>query len=152
MITMAQRIEQLRTQMSLSRPALAAALGFPRNSLEKFETGRQTPSKEQQEKLASYFGVSVFYLRCESDDPTRQETWMDAAYAQEERAAPAPRREPKPAVPSAPAGEEQGGLFNSLLGSKAFQDVVRNAVLDALRTPEGQDILTQAIRKELSRR
>lgn len=43
MVTMAQRIEALRTEKGLSRPALAAALGLPRLSIEKFETGRQTP-------------------------------------------------------------------------------------------------------------
>ena len=52
MVTMAQRIEALRTEKGLSRPALAAALGLPRLSIEKFETGRQTPSQEQQQKLA----------------------------------------------------------------------------------------------------
>ena len=65
MVTMAQRIEQLRTQAGLSRPALAEALGLPRTAIEKFETGRQTPGKDQQEKLASFFGVSGFYLRAE---------------------------------------------------------------------------------------
>ena len=48
---MAQRIEALRTEKGLSRPALAAARGLPRLSIEKFETGRQTPSQEQQQKL-----------------------------------------------------------------------------------------------------
>ena len=63
MITMAQRLEELRTQRGLSRPALAAALGLPRMSVEKFETGRQTPSQEQQAKMASYFGaVSYTHL------------------------------------------------------------------------------------------
>ena len=33
------------------RPGLSAALGLPKNAIEKFETGRQTPTKEQQEKL-----------------------------------------------------------------------------------------------------
>lgn len=56
MVTMAQRIEALRTEKGLSRPALAAALGLPRLSIEKFETGRQTPSQEQQQKLAGAFG------------------------------------------------------------------------------------------------
>ena len=60
MITMAQRIEALRTERGLSRPALSAALGFPKTAVEKFETGRQTPTQDQQDKLASYFGVSLF--------------------------------------------------------------------------------------------
>ena len=65
MVTMAKRLEELRTERNLSRPALAAALGFPRTAIEKFETGRQTPSQDQQEKMAAYFGVSLFYLRGE---------------------------------------------------------------------------------------
>ena len=63
MITLAQRIEALRTERNLRRPALSAALGFPKNAIEKFETGRQTPTQEQQDKIASFFGVSLFYLR-----------------------------------------------------------------------------------------
>ena len=55
MVTMQQRIEALRTEKGLSRPALAAALGLPKGSVDKFETGRQTPTKEQQEKMASFF-------------------------------------------------------------------------------------------------
>ena len=47
MVTMAKRLEELRTERNLSRPALAAALGFPRTAIEKFETGRQTPSQDQ---------------------------------------------------------------------------------------------------------
>ena len=61
MVTLAQRIEELRTARGLSRPALAAALGLPRTAIEKFETGRQTPTQDQQNKLASYFGVSLFF-------------------------------------------------------------------------------------------
>ena len=34
MVTIAQRIETLRVQKGLSRPALAAALGLPRMSVE----------------------------------------------------------------------------------------------------------------------
>ena len=74
MVTMAQRIEALRTEKGLSRPALAAALGLPRLSIEKFETGRQTPSQEQQQKLAGAFGVSLPYLRGETDDPTSMDS------------------------------------------------------------------------------
>ena len=71
MITMAQRIEALRVEKGLSRPQLSAALGLPKSAMEKFETGRQTPTQDQQKKLADYFGVSLFYLRGESDDRTR---------------------------------------------------------------------------------
>ena len=97
MVTMAQRIEALRTEAGLARVPASLELGFPKNAFEKFETGRQTPTKEQQEKLASYFGVSLFYLRGESNDRTRQEDWMSEGYsgADEEpvyRPAPAPKK------------------------------------------------------------
>jgi len=153
MVTMAQRIEALRTEQNLSRPALAQALGLPRTAIEKFETGRQTPTKEQQEKLAAFFGVSVFYLRSESDDRTTQRTWMDMAYAQEDAPASAyvPKKS-KPAPQPAASLGEGGTVFDAVLQSRSFQDLLRTAVLDALRSPEGQDLLIQAIRKELSRK
>ncbi len=152
MVSLSQRIEELRTERGLSRPALAAALHFPKNAVEKFETGRQTPSKEQQDQMAAFFGVSLFYLRGESNDRTRMETWMDGSFPDDEPA-PAPRKvsktAPQPSAQTAPS--EAGTLFDSFAGSKPFQDMLRAAVLDALRSPEGQSLLTQAIRKELSR-
>lgn len=151
MVTMAQRIEALRTEKGLSRPALSAALGFPKNAAEKFETGRLTPTREQQEKMANFFGVSIFYLKGESNDRTSQESWMDAAYQEDDTPAftPAPKRVAKPAAPS---GGEQGAVFSALLNNKAFQDMVRATVLDVLRSPEGQELLTRTVRKELDRR
>ena len=151
MITLAQRIEALRTERGLSRPALSQALGFPKNAAEKFDTGRQTPTREQQEKMAAFFGVSLFYLRGESNDRTRQETWMDGGFQDEEEPAPPPRRAARPVPQSGPAGQDQGTVFDAFLHSKAFQDMIRAAVQEALRSPEGQDILTQAVRKELAR-
>ena len=130
MVTMAQRIEALRTEQNLSRPALSAALGFPKNAAEKFETGRQTPSQEEG-----------------------QGTWLERAYAEEAPApAPAPRRPAAPVVvQSSGGGQEDGAVFNALLNSKSFQGVVRSAVLDVLRSPEGQALLRQAVRKELGK-
>ena len=152
MITMAQRIEELRGEKGLSRPALSAALGFPKNAVEKFETGRATPTREQQEKMASYFGVSIFYLKGESNDRTSQETWMDAAYKEEEPAsAPAPRRVPRPAAQPGRSGQEQNTVFDALLGSRALQDMVRTTVLEVLRSQEGQEIMARTVRKELDR-
>lgn len=112
MVTMAQRIEALRTEKGLSRPALAAALGLPRLSIEKFETGRQTPSQEQQQKLAGAFGVSLPYLRGETDDPTSMDNWLSA-----------------------------------LLKSDSFKALVRETVLDVLKSPEGQALLAKAAKK-----
>ena len=151
MVTLAQRIEELRTAKGLSRPALAAALGFPRTAIEKFETGRQTPTQDQQNKLASYFGVSLFYLRGETNDTTQMSDWMDGAFLDEPALAPAPKRTAKPAA-AASTGGEGGTMFDAFLTSKKFQEALRTAVLDTLRTPEGQEILAKAIRKELANR
>ena len=154
MITMSQRIEALRTERGLSRPALSAALGFPKTAVEKFETGRQTPTQDQQDKLASYFGVSLFYLRGESDDPTRMESWLNTGYVEEE---PAPRPVPRPAAPkivaqSSAAGQNDSNMFSAFMKSKSFQDLLRATVLDVLRSPEGQELIARAVRKEVGRR
>ena len=53
MVTMAQRIEELRNEKGMSRPALASALGLPRLAIEKFETGRQTPTQDQQDNSSA---------------------------------------------------------------------------------------------------
>ena len=121
MVTLAQRIEELRTAKGLSRPALAAVLGFPRTAIEKFETGRQTPTQDQQNKLASYFGVSLFYLRGETNDTTQMSDWMDGAFLDEPAPAPVPKRAVKPAASS---GGEGGTMFDAFLTSKKFQEAL----------------------------
>lgn len=150
MVTLAQRMEQLRTERNLSRPALAAALGFPRMAVEKFETGRQTPTQDQQKKIADYFGVSVPYLRGENDDPTRMDDWMDGAFLDVTPAAPAPapRREAK----AAKAEPGEGAVFDAFITSKKFQEVLRAAVLETLQSPQGQELLGKAIRRELGKK
>lgn len=145
MVTMAQRIQDLRKERNLSSPALSAALGFPRMAIEKFETGRQTPSQEQQEKMAAFFGVSIFYLRGESSDRTQMEDWMDGAFLDTEPPAPPASKQP-PKSAEAPSGGET--VFNAFLTSKKFQESLRSAVLDVLRSPEGQELLARAARQE----
>lgn len=147
MVTLAQRIESLRTERGMSRPALSAALGFSKNAVEKFETGRATPTRDQMEKMAAYFEVSASYLRGESRDRLQQDGWMDAGY-EEEPVEPVSRPERAPKSTS----REQGAGFHSFLNSKGVQDMLRSAVLDVLRSPEGQEILRRVIQKELDQR
>lgn len=149
MVTIAQRIEALRTARGMSRPALSAALGFPRMAVEKFETGRQTPTQDQQVKLAAYFGVSLEDLRGEASVGD----WMmdgDIFQTPEPKPAPAAPKRPAPVAQSGSGGE--GTMFDAFLTSKKFQESLRTAVLDAMRSPEGQEILTKIVRKELSAR
>ena len=149
MITLAQRIESLRTERNISRPALSAALGFSKVAIEKFETGRQTPSQEQQEKIAAYFGVSIFYLRGESNDRTKMDDWMDGAFMDTEPI-PAPVTKRVEKASASLSVNESGTVFDAFLSSKKFQESLHTAILDVLRSPEGQGILEQAIRKGLS--
>lgn len=150
MATLAQRLEELRTERNLSRPALAAQLGFPKNAPEKFETGRATPTKEQQERMADFFGVSLFYLRGESSDRTRQDTWLQGNFTDNGEAhVPMKAATPKKVTPTTSGTGEGSGLFDAFLQSKQFQSMVRDTVLDVLRSPEGEDLLAKAVRKEL---
>ena len=145
MVTIAQRIEALRMQKALSRPALAVALGLPRMSVEKFETGRQTPTKEQYEKLARFFGVSAAYLKGESDDMENMGSWLSGDVAKDSDApAPAPvQPRKKPDTQAAAKEREDGAVFNLLLKS----DVFKAAVLEVLKSPEGQELIKKAARK-----
>ena len=145
MITLAQRIEALRTERGLSRPALSQALGFPKNAAEKFETGRQTPTREQQEKMAAFFGVSLFYLRGESGDRTRQEDWMSGVSLNDGEPGFTPTPAPKPKRPK--QEEPQGAMLDAVLASKPVQELLRKIVLDTLRSPEGQDLIRKALQK-----
>ena len=148
MVTLGQRIEELRNERGMTRPALSAALGLPKGAAEKFETGRQTPTTEQQEKIAAYFGVSVFYLRGESSDRTRQEDWMDAAAFRDEEPVFVPKPATKPKAPE----PIQGGMLDAMLASKSVQELLRGIVLDVLKSPEGQAVIAQAVRKELGKK
>jgi len=152
MVTMAQRIEQLRTEKGLSRPALSLALGLPKNAAEKFETGRATPTKEQQEKIARYFEVSLLYLKGETDDRTSQEGWMAGNFGAEddEPMAPIVSTVAKKVKPVAQSGGNTG-VFEAFRSNKAFQDMIRDTVLDVLRSPDGQEILSRVVRKEMKK-
>lgn len=152
MVTMAQRIEQLRTEKGLSRPALSQALGLPRTAAEKFETGRATPTKEQQEKLARFFEVSLFYLKGETDDRTSQENWMKGDFGvDDEPMAPIVTTVVKKVKPAVQSSGGNNGVFEAFRSNKAFQDMIRDTVLDVLRSPEGQEILKRVVKKELNR-
>ena len=152
MVTLAQRLEALRSEKGLTRPALSTALGLPRNAIEKFETGRQTPTKEQQQKIAAYFEVSVPYLKGESDDPTSMANWMTTALSGAEPEPDAPVRRAVPAAPKPQsASGSQGGILAALLSNKAFHDTLRAEILEVLRTREGQELLAQIVKKEIDK-
>ena len=153
MITLAQRIQQLRAERGVSAPAISAALGLPRTAVEKFETGRQTPTQDQQKKLAAYFGVSEFYLRGESDDRTQMSDWMDGAFQQSEQPTPAAVQQPRrAAAQAARTAREESPVFAAFLDSPKFKQYLQKAIREALASPEGRALVEKAVRKELDQR
>lgn len=149
MVTMAQRIEALRTEKGLSRPALAAALGRPACPSKSLKPAARRPSQEQQQKLAGAFGVSLPYLRGETDDPTSMDNWLSGAVPQEDVVLPKAVRKATAAVvaQSGDSSKSDGAVFSALLKSDSFKALVRETVLDVLKSPEGQALLAKAAQK-----
>ena len=147
MTSISQRIEELRSKKGISRPTMAAALGFPKISIEKFETGRLTPNQEQQKKMAEYFGVSVEYLRGESNDPTTMDNWLSGNVPEDE---PQVVIQPKKTiVASAESSNSDTAPLTAMLRSEAFRALVRETVVDVLKSPEGQKLIANAVKSEM---
>lgn len=68
MITVGQRIKTLRIEKKMQQKDLSNAMGFSISALQNYENDIRPPSLEKQIALASFFGVSLEYLRGESDD------------------------------------------------------------------------------------
>ena len=147
MTSISQRIEELRSKKGISRPAMAAALGFPKISIEKFETGRLTPNQEQQKKMAEYFGVSVEYLRGESNDPTTMDNWLSGNVPEDE---PEVVIQPKKTiVASAESSNSDTAPLTAMLRSEAFKALVRETVVEVLKSNEGQKMIANAVKSEM---
>ena len=147
MTSISQRIEELRSRKGISRPAMAAALGFPKISIEKFETGRLTPNQEQQKKMAEYFGVSVEYLRGESNDPTTMDNWLSGNVPEDE---PEVVIQPKKTiVASAESSNSDTAPLTAMLRSEAFKALVRETVVEVLKSTEGQKLIANAVKSEM---
>ena len=102
--------------------------------------------------MASYFGVSLFYLRGETNDRTQMEDWMDGAFLDRPAPVAAPAAPKRAAKNAAKAAVEESSVFDAFLNSKKFQESLRTAILETLRSPEGQELLVKAVRKELGGR
>lgn len=143
MTTLAQRLSSLRTQKGISCAVLAQTLGFPRLSIEKIEAGKLTPPREQQEKLAAYFGVTLPYLRGETDDLVSMESWFNGNIPEEPTPTVTVKPQSKAQVRNDAQQREDGAIFQLLLKSEAFQ----TAVLAVLKSPEGQKLIAEAMKK-----
>ncbi len=55
----------------LTQTQLASILGYGYTAISNYESGRNEPSIRDLKKIADFFNVSLDYLLCNTDDPTR---------------------------------------------------------------------------------
>lgn len=139
MVKISKRIEELRTEKGVSRFALCQELGFPKMTIDKFEASKLTPTKAQQEKLAEYFGVTVGYLCGEDDSMSR---WISEA-EKEERQAQRPVR-----TKTVKQQSETQSNSGSMMDAFTKSDLFTKAVLEVLKSEEGQALIRKAMGKK----
>ena len=64
-----QRLRRLRTEKKLTQAALAGLCGLHANAIVTHESGQYMPTVKNLCELADFFGVSVEFLLCRTDDP-----------------------------------------------------------------------------------
>lgn len=64
---MKTRIRQLRAQANLTQVQLGKTIGVAGKTISMWELGVSEPSNEQLIKLATFFDVSLKYLKCQKD-------------------------------------------------------------------------------------
>ena len=149
---MKNRIEEIRKQKGIRQEDFARSMGVSCQTISSLETGRYNPSIQLAYKIARYFDVSLFYLKGETDDRTSQENWMKGDFGvDDEPMAPIVNTVAKKVKPAVQSSGGSNGVFEAFRSNKAFQDMIRDTVLDVLRSPEGQEILTRVIKKELKK-
>ena len=66
---MENRIKQLRKARRMTQLNLQMQTGIEQALISKYETGERVPPTETLLLLAEFFGVSVDYLLCRTDNP-----------------------------------------------------------------------------------
>lgn len=64
------RLKELRKQKGISQVKLAMDLSMSQNTISRYETGEREPGISDLIKIADYFGVSVDYLLCRTNNPS----------------------------------------------------------------------------------
>ena len=68
MVNCGDRIKYLRAEKKMTQKELSEAAGLSVTALQNYENGARIPTMQKQLALAKFFGVSIEYLRGESDD------------------------------------------------------------------------------------
>lgn len=63
------RLRRMRKRRGLTRQALSQLCGLSGNMVGCYENGANRPGADALESMAEFFGVSVDYLLCRTDDP-----------------------------------------------------------------------------------
>lgn len=64
------RLTDLRRERRISQKELAAAVGVTTGAVANYEVGSRVPRVNELIKMADYFGVSIDYLLCRTNNPT----------------------------------------------------------------------------------
>jgi transcriptional regulator with XRE-family HTH domain len=67
---LSKRLIELRKKKRITQMEISKKLGIARSTYAGYENGDRKPDSEMIIKLANYFGVSIDYLLCRTDDPT----------------------------------------------------------------------------------
>ncbi len=62
-------MKQLRKSRGYTQIALQMQTGIEQALLSKFETGERVPPTETLVRLADFYGVSIDYILCRTDNP-----------------------------------------------------------------------------------
>jgi len=68
MESFSERLKMLRAEKRLKQPEVAKAIGISVGAYQRYEYGELNPKQGNEMALAKFFGVSLEYLRGETDD------------------------------------------------------------------------------------
>ena len=71
MLSISERLKQLRLARNLTQKQLALSIDASERGIQNYELGVRVPTVEILVSLADYFDVSLDYLVGRSQDPTR---------------------------------------------------------------------------------
>lgn len=64
------RLKEIRKARGISQVRMAIDLNVSQNTISRYETGEREADYAMLIRIADYFGVSIDYLLCRTDDPT----------------------------------------------------------------------------------
>ena len=64
------RLKEIRKARGISQVRMAIDLNVSQNTISRYETGEREADYAMLIRIADYFGVSIDYLLCRTDEPT----------------------------------------------------------------------------------